>query len=107
MNECIRASRPRHPDRQGPGGAIERDAEAVIVLGIALDAPEMEVARIVGWLWPMFNQQTKGFWCRCDDAAVAITDREDVGRGCGAIGSLQARRQREMGPALRVDGNVS
>ena len=69
MHKSIAAAGAPHPDRDWPGRAVERDAEAIVVLCTAGEARQMEVARIFGRRRPALDQRTEGARLGSDDAA--------------------------------------
>ncbi len=111
MDEGGAAAGARHPDGHRPRGAVEGEAEAIVVLRAAGDSSEAEVARIVRRCRPALDQRAEGGGLGGDEAAIGVADGEDVVAGGGDIGLLQLMRQlqsrRSVALADDVAGEVS
>src|SRR5204863_812087 len=102
MHQRRAAGSARHPYRQRPRGAVEANAQAIVVARISVYAGEMEIAGLVGGGRPAFNERTE---CRRngrDDAASTVANGEDVSAWRFVIRLLQARRQRKPRAAVRI-----
>ena len=110
MDQGRRARRARYPDRQGAGGAVDGDAKAIIILCLAGQTGQMEIAWIVGGCRPAFDHGTERLGQRGDETTVASADGENVGVRRCAIGFSQGRGQgqpcRAIGSGHDILGEV-
>jgi hypothetical protein len=106
MDQRGRAARPRHPHGHRTGGAVELDAEAVIVLVAAGQLPELEIGGMLGGRRPALHDGAEHVRRCSNQAAIGAADRENVGVRRDPVGVSQGPGQVQARGAVGLARNI-